>query len=128
MTQPETLSRSQVDDLEDRRYKAMVDGDTRALGELLSDDVIYTHSNASVDTKASYLARLRTGELVYHSLEHTTDRLVTRPGVVIIGGTMSGSIHMHGVAKSLNSRIAAVWVAEDGHWRLAAFQPTPVPA
>ncbi|MFL6127008.1 nuclear transport factor 2 family protein [Actinophytocola sp.] len=128
MSQPDTLSMSQIDDLEDRRYRAMVDGDTGALGELLSDEVIYTHSNASVDTKTSYLERLRTGDLVYHSLEHTTDSVVSRPGVVIIGGTMSGSIRMHGAAKSLNSRVVSVWVAEAGRWRLAAFQPTPVPA
>jgi ketosteroid isomerase-like protein len=124
----DTLSPSQVGDLEDRRYEAMVDGDLAALDDLLSDDVMYAHSNAAVDTKASYLERLRTGELVYHSLEHTTDNVVSRPGVVIVGGTMSGSIHMHGVAKSLNSRVVAVWVAENGRWRLAAFQPTPVPA
>ena len=124
----DTLSPSQVGDLEDRRYEAMVDGDLAALDDLLSDDVMYAHSNASVDTKASYLERLRTGELVYHSLDHTTDNVVSRPGVVIVGGTMSGSIHMHGVAKSLNSRVVAVWVAENGRWRLAAFQPTPVPA
>lgn len=128
MIQPDALSMSELDDLEDRRYRAMVDGDTRALGELLSDDVIYTHSNASVDTKASYLERLRTGDLVYHSLEHTTDSVVTRPGVVVIGGTMSGSIRMHGVEKTLNSRVAVVWAVEDGQWRLAAFQPTPIPA
>lgn len=57
---------------------------------------------------------------MYHSLAHTTDNVVSRPGVVIIGGTMSGSIHLHGVAKSLNSRVVAVWVADDGRWRLAA--------
>ncbi len=114
MTQPHALSMSQVDDLEGHRYRAMVDGDTGALDELLSDDVIYKHFNASADTKASYLERLRIGGPVYHSLEHTTDSVVTRPGVVIIGGTMSGSIHMHGVAKSLNSRVVTVWAAEDG--------------
>jgi len=65
---------------------------------------------------------------VYHSLEHTTDAVITRPGVTIISGTMSGSIHMRGTAKTLNSRVAAVWVAEDGRWRLAAFQPTAIPA
>jgi hypothetical protein len=35
---------------------------------------------------------------------------------------------MNGAAKTLNSRVAAVWVAEDGRWRLLAFQPTPIPA
>ena len=119
---------SQINDLEDRRYAAMVGPDLDALEELLSDDVIYTHSNASVDTKASYLETLRSGTLVYHSLDHTTDAVVTRPGVAIVSGTMSGSIRMNGAAKTLNSRVAAVWVAEDGRWRLAAFQPTAVPA
>lgn len=125
---PDALSMSQIEDLEDRRYRAMVDGDVGTLDELLADDVIYTHSNASTDSKAAYLERLRSGDLVYHSLEHTTDQVVVRPGVVVIGGTMTGSIHMHGVAKTLNSRVVTVWVAEDGRWRLAAFGPTPAPA
>lgn len=122
-----TLTTGQVADLEDRRYAAMVEGDLDALGELLSEDVLYAHSDASVDTKASYLDMLRSGTLVYRALEHTIDAVVTRPGVTIVSGTMSGSITMHGAAKTLNSRIAAVWVAEDARWRLASFQPTPIP-
>jgi 3-hydroxyisobutyrate dehydrogenase-like beta-hydroxyacid dehydrogenase/ketosteroid isomerase-like protein len=124
---PDTLSRAQLDDLEDRRYAAMVDADLDALGELLSDDVLYAHSNASVDSKESYLKLIRTGALVYHELQHTTDDVITRPGLAILSGTMSGSIHMNGAAKTLNSRVAAVWVDEGGTWRLAAFQPTPIP-
>jgi uncharacterized protein (TIGR02246 family) len=128
MNLPGTPTRSQIDDLEDRRYTAMAAADLDTLDELLSDDVIYTHSDASVDSKASYLNLLRTGTLQYDSVEHTTEAVVTRPGVAIVLGTMSGSIHMHGAPKTLNSRVAAVWVAEDGRWRLVAFQPTVVPA
>lgn len=128
MISSDTPTTTQVHELEDRRYAAMLSPDLDALEQLLSDDVIYTHSNASVDSKASYLEILRTGTLVYHSLDHTTDAVVTRPGVAIVSGTMSGSIRMNGAEKTLNSRVAAVWVAEDGRWRLAAFQPTPVPA
>jgi ketosteroid isomerase-like protein len=128
MNPPDTLTSSQINDLEDRRYAAMVDADLDTLDQLLSDDVIYTHSDASVDSKASYLELLRSGRLRYDTLEHTTEAVVTRPGVTIVLGTMSGSIHMHGGAKTLNSRVAAVWVAEDGRWRLVAFQPTPRPA
>jgi ketosteroid isomerase-like protein len=128
MTLSDTLSTSEINDLEDRRYAAMVDADLDALDELLSDDVMYAHSDATVDSKASYLELLRNGTLVYHSLEHSTETVVSRPGVVVVGGTMSGSIHMHGAAKTLNSRVAAVWVAEGDRWRLLAFQPTRVPA
>jgi ketosteroid isomerase-like protein len=128
MTQTDSLTQAEVEALEDRRYAAMVDADLGALDELLSDDVLYAHSNASVDSKASYLELLRTEALVYHTLEHTTEAVITRPGVTIVSGTMSGSIHMHGAAKTLNSRVAAVWVRDDDRWRLAAFQPTPIPA
>jgi ketosteroid isomerase-like protein len=122
----ETPTAAQIDELEDRRYAAMVDADLDALDDLLADDVIYTHSDASVDTKASYLDMLRSGRLVYLALEHTTDLVLTRPGVAIVAGTMSGSIRMHGAARTLNSRVAVVWLNEGGRWRLAAFQPTPI--
>ena len=35
--------------LEDRRYRAMLAGDTAVLDELCSDDLIYTHSKADFD-------------------------------------------------------------------------------
>jgi ketosteroid isomerase-like protein len=123
----ETPTTDEIKDLENRRYAAMVAGELDTLDELLSEEVIYTHSDASVDNKSSYLETLRSGILVYNALEHTTDAVLARPGVAIVGGTMSGSIQMRGTAKTLNSRVAAVWVEEDGRWRLAAFQPTPIP-
>jgi hypothetical protein len=41
--------------LEDRRYRAMLAGDTAVLDELCSDNLIYTHSKADYDDKWSYL-------------------------------------------------------------------------
>jgi ketosteroid isomerase-like protein len=128
MTSTDQLTDAELGELEDRRYAAMTAADLDALDELLSDDVLYAHSNASVDTKASYLELLRTESLVYHSLQHTTEAVIRRPGVAIVSGTMSGAIRMHGADKTLNSRVAAVWALDDGRWRLIAFQPTPVPA
>ena len=40
---------------EDRRFEAMVAADLPSLGRLLGDDLVYTHSGASVDTKASLI-------------------------------------------------------------------------
>jgi hypothetical protein len=44
--------------LEDRRYSAMLAGDTAVLDELCSDDLIYTHSKADYDDKRSYLHKV----------------------------------------------------------------------
>jgi ketosteroid isomerase-like protein len=79
MNPSETITTAQINDLEDRRYAAMVDADLDTLDDLLSDDVIYTHSDASVDTKKSYLDMLRSEELVYLDVEHTTDLVLIRP-------------------------------------------------
>jgi hypothetical protein len=48
--------------LEEKRFAAMVSGDLGALDALLHQDLVYTHSSAVVDTKASYLEAIRTGK------------------------------------------------------------------
>jgi ketosteroid isomerase-like protein len=128
MSSADTLTTGEVEELEDRRHAAMVAGDVGVLDELLSPDAVYTHANAAVDTKASYLAVLRDRTLVYDELAHTMENVIRRPGVVVVNGRMSGSVHMAGVLRTLNSRYAAVWVAEDGGWHLLAYQSTPLPA
>lgn len=60
-------------------------------------------------------------------LSHTTERVELYPGTAVVRGTMQGAIEMHGTAKTLNSRVLAVWVADDDGWTLVAFQPTPMP-
>ena len=52
-----TLAISEIKALEDRRYRAMIDGDTAVLDALYSDDLIYTHSKGD-DDKRSYLHKV----------------------------------------------------------------------
>ena len=55
--------------LENRRIEAMLKGDVQALDEILADDLIYTHTTARLDTKASFIDAVKTGKSVYNSLE-----------------------------------------------------------
>ena len=48
-----------IRELEARRYRAMIEADTAALETLLADTLVYTHSNATTDGKASYIAGVR---------------------------------------------------------------------
>jgi hypothetical protein len=47
--------------LEDKRYAAMCGGDFAALEAMLHDELLYTHSSGLTDTKATWLASLRSG-------------------------------------------------------------------
>jgi ketosteroid isomerase-like protein len=66
--------------LEDRRYRAMLAGDTAALDELCSDNLIYTHSKADHDDKASYLRKVSTRYFTYLEIAHPADRILVVDG------------------------------------------------
>lgn len=112
---------------EQARISALVNNDYAALEFLLSEDLIYTHSNASRQTKAEFLAALRAGQFKYKSIEHEQPRvriygdtavLTTFTRVIAISdGQESGAI----------LRVTMVYVRSAGQWQMVAWQSTRVP-
>ena len=112
---------------EDRRYRAMVDGDLDALGELLADGLCYTHSSGSRDTKEEYLAKLRARYYVYRRAEHPVDRVEVTGDTAIVVGRMTAVVDVARVPKTLDNLALAVWTRAGGSWRLLAYAPTARP-
>jgi len=119
---------AQIRALEARRYQAMTDGDATALDGLLSADLIYSHSDASRDTKQSYLDRIANGYFDYGPLSHPEAALVVHGDCVVVAGDMRGEVQIAGQTRVLNSSALAVWVRENEKWVLLAFQPTKYPS
>ncbi|WBV45481.1 nuclear transport factor 2 family protein [Pseudoroseomonas cervicalis] len=114
--------------LEEARYAAMLAGDLEALAALLSPRLVYAHSDATQDTRESYLESLRSGALRYHAIRHETHHLLPAgDGAVVALGSMRADITRHGAEKSIASLSCAVWAREGGAWRLLAYQPTALP-
>lgn len=59
--------------LEEKRFQAMRDADIATLDALLSDRLLYTHSNASVDTKQSYLDKVKSKYFDYLEIDSIED-------------------------------------------------------
>ena len=117
----------QVRAADDRRYAAMIAADVAALAELLSDRAVYTHSYGGRDTKQEFLDKLAAGELVYHRVEHPVTEVIVLGDAAVVLGEMHADITSAGSPRHLASATIAVWGAEDGGWRLAAFQSTRLP-
>jgi hypothetical protein len=114
--------------LEARRYAAMEAGDLDALGALLSDRLVYSHSDASQDTRDSYLASLRDGALRYRKVWFETSAILPAGADAAVAlGTMGADITRHGVDRTIGSLTCAVWAREGGAWKLLAYQPTALP-
>jgi ketosteroid isomerase-like protein len=118
----------QISELEARRYQAMTDADIPALEELFSADLAYTHSDASTDSKQSYLDKLATGFFDYGVMDHPEHSIVVRGDCALVFGDMRGEVLIAGQTRALNSKCLSVWVRENGSWALLAFQPTKYPA
>ena len=127
MTADDEVVAKQISALEARRYQAMTDGDIGTLEELFAADLVYTHSDASSDSKRSYLDKLASGHFDYGPLDHPETAIVVHGDCAIVIGDMRGEVLIGGQARALNSKALAVWVRDGERWLLLAFQPTKYP-
>ncbi len=118
---------AEIRELEDRRYAAMIAGDADTLDALLSERLVYCHSNAERDSKASYLQRVRDQTFVYESIEHPVEAIIVATGAVVVVGAMIARGYWSGELRQLRNASLAVWARELDGWRLVAYQPTPIP-
>jgi ketosteroid isomerase-like protein len=117
----------QISALEARRYQAMTDGDVDTLAELFSPGLLYSHSDATTDSKQSYLDRLASGYFDYGPMEHPEHSVLVRGDCAVVLHDMRGEVLVEGKTRVLNSRALDVWVKDGERWLLLAFQPTKYP-
>src|SRR5512145_1521566 len=58
-----------VEQIERRRFAAMVAQDIGALEPLLADDLTYSHSNGDFENKSQFLETIRAGRLRYEAID-----------------------------------------------------------
>ena len=116
--------------LEDERYKAMVAKDFAALERLLGDGLIYTHSNAAVDSKASYIDGIRTLKFDYRGAQRTDEVYQAYGDTVVVTGRAQIDVVVAGATKKLNNRFVNVWAkgaSGASGWQMIVWQSTPIP-
>ena len=105
---------------------SIVKGDTATLERLLSDDLVYAHSTGIVDTKTSYIAKIKERRQVYKSFEQHKptvniykDSAVTFSYVRVTGTNQAGVF---------DDKVMLIhfWVKQNNTWRLAAHQTTKI--
>ncbi len=100
---------------------AMLSRDRAALDRLLSDDLIYTHSQGSLETKAQFMEAIVSGKSVTTKLEFGT------PTIRVYGSTALVKTRVdlwHSATDHVPMDVLHVWVNRDGHWRMVARQAT----
>lgn len=112
---------------EDARYRAMTSNDLAALAGLLGDDLIYTHSSAVVDDKASYLDALRTGKVKYLAAKRDGVRIRGYGDTAVVHGHARIEAEINGERRSLDNLFVNVWVKRAGGWQMVHWASTAIP-
>jgi len=114
---------------DDARVAAFKSPTKENLGEILSEDLHYSHSSGKVDSKASFTDALVSGHLKYEAIEYV-ERTFTFPAPKI--ALMAGSAHVKAVTATGGvdavMSYLAVWREENGHWHFLAWQSCKLPA
>jgi ketosteroid isomerase-like protein len=116
-----------VIDLDRQRMDAMAKKDIAKLNELISNDLVYTHSTARLDTKQSLIGNMESGGTVYTSVVPSDVKAHDLGDTVVLTGSCKISVMSQGRPNSFGVRFTDVWSNKGGKWQMVAWQSTRTP-
>jgi hypothetical protein len=113
---------------EDRRFAAMVDGDTAVLRTLLADDLSYTHTSGKKDDRTAFLQSIASGQLRYRGIAPTERRVrLLGADAAVVTGRSDMRVESEGQPSSFAIRYVAVYERKGAEWQLLVWQATRLP-
>jgi ketosteroid isomerase-like protein len=114
-------------DLDKKRMEAMAKKDIATLNALISDDLVYTHSTARLDTKQSLIGNMEAGSTVYTSVVPSDVKAQDLGDTVVLTGSCRISVISQGRPNSFSVRFTDVYANRGGQWQMVAWQSTRLP-
>lgn len=112
---------------EDRFFGALLRGDGDALRALLTPDFVLVDVMTGSEIPGSVLADLVGGrQLVFEVVDRIDARVRTYGSAAVVTGQTRMRGRYQDQSFSAHSRYTHVYVREDGGWRLASAQGTPI--
>jgi ketosteroid isomerase-like protein len=111
---------------EDARYSAQTKSDFDALERLYGDDLVYVHSSAVVDSKASYIDRQR-ASLHYRVMKPSDLKVRVFGCLAIITGRGDYEVTQDGKDSSPHLLFTAVWAKRGPNVQFVSWESTPIP-
>ncbi len=112
--------------LEQEWEDALVKSDVAALEKLYADSMIYTHSNGSVDGKASYIGNIKSGVTRYESMTRDEIKVSLYGDSALVTCHWQVHVTSRGNKIDTNARYLHVYVKQKGRWQMAAHQATRI--
>ena len=112
---------------EQARYAAQTSNDFAAMERLFGNDLHYNHSSNLVDTKASYIESMRSGDVRYRIMKQSDTKVRTYGCVAIITGVGDYEVTVKGKDMAVQIRFHAIWAKRPAGAQFISWQATRFP-
>ena len=116
-----------LNQLEDKRYTALIAGDWAAVDALLADEFFYNQGGGGSVTKADFLGYMKAGDAKVKKAVREDTKIRLYGDIAVITGITHVDVTLKGEDKILHSRYLHVWAKKGDSWKLVARQATYIP-
>jgi ketosteroid isomerase-like protein len=111
-------------ELDRKRMTAMAEKDIATLQTLLSDDLVYCHSSARLDTKQSLIGAMQSGATVYTGVDPSDVKAQDCGDAVVLTGVARIQVLSNGKPNAFSVRFTDVYAKKGSGWQMVTWQST----
>jgi ketosteroid isomerase-like protein len=121
-------SEQEINQLEDQRYQAIVNGDFEKLDALLADEFFYNRAGGDSLNKSEYLTLLKSGESKVKKVTREGSKVRFYGDIAVVTAMVHIDLTTKGEDRVVHLRYLHMWDKGDKGWKLVARQATYLPA
>ena len=110
--------------IDQERTDAQIKQDAATLDRLLGDDLTYVHASGLVQSKAEFIADLKSSKRVYKSVINSDVNVRLLQDAAVITAKSEISVSFEGKENDLSLQVIEVYAKRNGRWQLIAYQST----
>jgi ketosteroid isomerase-like protein len=118
----------QIEQLEQQRTQAIVNGDIATLDALYANEWFYNRAGGDSMTKSEYLPMFASGEIKVRRLVVEGMTIRVYGDTAVVTGMQHIDVNLKGEDRKVDLRYLHVWVKGSGGWKLVARQATNLAA
>jgi ketosteroid isomerase-like protein len=127
---PGTVAAASADDieqLEQKRSQAIIDGDMGTLDALYASEFFYNRAGGDTMSKSAYFGFLTSGDIKVRRVRREEVTIEVYGDTAVVTAVQHIDVNLKGQDTKVNLRYLHVWVNGPGGWKLVARQATNIP-
>lgn len=113
---------------EDARFQAQMKKELEQLDKMISEDLLFIHSNAFEEGKEAFLENVASGNITYSRMEAEPGReILYRKKTALVRGILQVAGSYEGGSFDIRVRYTAIYQKRKKDWLLLNWQSTKIP-